>query len=341
MTKTDELIEGAIELKALKNILCVVDINEDSTSAVERAVSLAVNNQASLTIISVANPITARLGMPKGGPIASALQSARTACHEQALIRLVNSYRETIPITTKVRCGIRFLEIIRQVLSARHDLVINVPEKVLWLDRLFGSDDMNLLRECPCPVLLVKPQAKNSFRRIMAAVDVSDDYPQTELKSRNLLNQHILEMAASLAISEFAELHVVAAWHATGESAMNGTLATMYTPEKDIVSYVEQEKRRHEANLDGLMRKCASKLGTKTVQYINPSTHLVKGWARKEIPAMAEQLAADVIVMGTVARTGVPGFIMGNTAETILNQINCSVLAIKPPGFKTSVALTD
>ena len=56
---------------------------------------------------------------------------------------------------------------------------------------------------------------------------------------------------------------------------------------------------------------------------------------------MAKQLAADVIVMGTVARTGVPGFIMGNTAETILNQIDCSVLAIKPPGFETPVAVTN
>jgi nucleotide-binding universal stress UspA family protein len=45
--------------------------------------------------------------------------------------------------------------------------------------------------------------------------------------------------------------------------------------------------------------------------------------------------------MGTVARTGVRGFIMGNTAETILEQIVCSVLAIKPPGFVTPVTLEE
>ncbi len=45
------------------------------------------------------------------------------------------------------------------------------------------------------------------------------------------------------------------------------------------------------------------------------------------------------VVMGAVARTGIPGFIMGNTAETILNQIGCSVLAVKPPGFVTPVTL--
>jgi nucleotide-binding universal stress UspA family protein len=50
-----------------------------------------------------------------------------------------------------------------------------------------------------------------------------------------------------------------------------------------------------------------------------------------------ERLQIDCIVMGTVARTGVRGFIMGNTAETVLEQIDCSVLAIKPQGFVTPV----
>lgn len=56
---------------------------------------------------------------------------------------------------------------------------------------------------------------------------------------------------------------------------------------------------------------------------------------------MAKQLAADVIGLETVARTGITGFIMDNTAETILDQIECSVLAIKPPGFQTPVTVSD
>lgn len=45
----------------------------------------------------------------------------------------------------------------------------------------------------------------------------------------------------------------------------------------------------------------------------------------------------DLVVMGTVGRRGIKGFFMGNTAEKVLNNINCSVLAIKPKGWKTSV----
>ncbi len=320
-----------------KNILCVVDIKEDCTAALERAVTLAENNQANLTVIDVIDCVTAGIGMPEGGPISADLQSAMEAAHAQTLETLIDPYRQQIPIKTKVRSGTCFLEIIRQVLSDRHDLVIKIPEKLTWLNRLFGSDDMNLLRECPCPVWLVKPQAEKSYRCILAAVDVVDAYPPTELKSRHVLNQRVLEMAASLALSDFAELHVVVAWDTIGENVMRG--AFMRTPEVEITAYVEQVRRRYATSLDELMRGVTRKMGHDVAEYLNPRIHLVKGWARKEIPALAKQLAADVIVMGTVARTGVPGFIMGNTAEMILNQIDCSVLAIKPPGFETPVTL--
>ena len=80
-------------------------------------------------------------------------------------------------------------------------------------------------------------------------------------------------------------------------------------------------------------------LGTDAAEYLKPRAHLLKGEAYKEIPALAGKIEADIVVMGTVARTGISGFFMGNTAETILNRIDCSVLAVKPPGFVTPVTL--
>ncbi len=77
------------------------------------------------------------------------------------------------------------------------------------------------------------------------------------------------------------------------------------------------------------------------MDYLKPQTHLVKGLACKEIPALTRRIEADLVVMGTVGRTGVPGFIVGSTAETILNQIDCPVLAIKPPGFATPITVED
>lgn len=325
-------------MQRFKDILCVVGTGKADKHSLERAVTLAENNQASLTVVDVVDRVTAGIGMPEGGPISADLQAALVSAHEQELETLVDPYRARVAIQAKVLTGLPFLEIIREVLRNGHDLVIKTPENRDWLDRLFGSEDMHLLRKCPCPVWLIKPGMQKPYRRIMAAVDVDDAYPAEELASRRALRRQILEMASSLALSEFAELHVAHAWEAVAESAVLGAL---YTPEEKFIAYVEQVRQQHAASLDGLIREVTGNLDQGAWDYLKPQTHLEKGRARKEIPMLAKQIEADLVVMGTVARTGVPGFIMGNTAETILNQIDCSVLAIKPPGFKTPVTLAS
>jgi len=328
-------------MRRFKNILYVADSELKGGDKFERAVTLAENNQARLTVVDVIEPLSAGSEMPEGGPIVADLQAAMESAHAQGLEALIEPYRTRIEIQAKVLIGTPFLEIIREVLRNGHDLVIKIPEHRDWMDRLFGSDDMHLLRKCPCPVWLIKPQAPKAYRRILAAVDVGvgDEHPPAELESRRALNRQIVEMASCLALTEFAELHIVHAWLAIGESAMRG--AFMHTPEEDVITYVEQVRRQCDASLDGLIREVTGDLGQDALDYLKLQTHLVMGLARKEIPALAKRIEADLVVMGTVARTGVPGFIMGNTAETILNQIDCSVLAIKPPGFVTPITMEE
>jgi len=89
------------------------------------------------------------------------------------------------------------------------------------------------------------------------------------------------------------------------------------------------------------MRDVKKWMGAKIYDRISPRTHLPNGFPDKEIPALAEKIDADLIVMGTVARTGVPGLIIGNKAENILQQSKYSVLCVKPQGFVTPVSLED
>ena len=77
------------------------------------------------------------------------------------------------------------------------------------------------------------------------------------------------------------------------------------------------------------------------MQYLNSEQHFVNGVPREIIPQFANSNNTDLLVLGTVARTGIPGLFMGNTAENILNRLRCSVLAIKPPGFETPVEPVD
>ncbi len=55
------------------------------------------------------------------------------------------------------------------------------------------------------------------------------------------------------------------------------------------------------------------------------------------IPAAAAQLKADVLVMGVVSRSGLQRPFIGNTAEAVLDAVDCDLLIVKPQGFRTSV----
>ena len=326
-------------MQRFKNILCVVAPDSVNGATLERATALAENNQARLTVVEVIDEIPPNtkllervLPLPPYD-----LMAKLHAEHRQRLEELVAPWNRNIEIQTKVLIGIPFLVIIREVLRNGRDLVIKAAESGGLLDRVFGSDDMHLLRKCPCPVWLVKPKSPKAYQRILAAVDVNDFYPPEELNTRHRLNVQILEMASSLALSEFAQLHVVHVWDAIGETVINSVFHD--ASEEEVAAYVEQARRQNAANLDALMREVTSNIGQDTSDYLRLQMHLIKGTPRKEVPVFAEKIKADPVVIGTVARTGIPGFIMGNTAETILNQLDCSVLAVKPPGFVTPVTL--
>lgn len=323
-------------MQRFKKILCVMEHGEASKPALERAVALAENNQAELMVVDVIPCLSAGIGMPDGGPVSRDYQAAMLSEHEARIAALVEPYLQRLDIQHKVLLGTSFLEVIRAVLRNGHDLLIKCPESPSWLDRFFSGDDMHLLRKCPCPVWLVKPEAPRSYKRILAAVDVDESYVPTELATRHALNVQILEMAASLALSEFADLHVVHVWDSVYESISGFVISSEISPEKEALN-VEQERRQHQQWLDTFLRNSGNEATRDALGYLKPQTHLIKGGARKEIPALAKRLQIDCIVMGTVARMGIPGFIIGNTAETILEQIDCSVLAIKPRGFVTPV----
>ena len=329
-------------MQRFKNILCVIEHGEASKPALDRAAALAENNQASLTVVDVIPRVPSGIGMPDGGPISGELQAAMVREHEARMEPLIEPYRQRLDIQHNVLLGTSFLEVIREVLRNQRDLLIKCPESPSWLDRFFSGDDMHLLRKCPCPVWFVKPQAPKTYQRILAAVDVNGGYPPTELETRHRLNVQILEMAASLAISESAELHVVHAWESMSELA-SGLVFSSDLSSEGLASNIEQERRQQQQHLDELIRniKTKSHAARDALDYLKPLTHLLKGSARQEIPALAKRLAIDCVIMGTVARTGIRGFFMGNTAENILEQIDCSVLAIKPQEFVTPVTLEE
>jgi nucleotide-binding universal stress UspA family protein len=330
-----------MDMHGFKDILFVVTSDDNySDAALERAFTLAVNNQARLTVVEIIDKFPDNIKLPGSGLSSPELQKKIAASYKDKLEEMVAPIRKTLEVQVKVLVGTSFMETIREVLSGHHDLVIKAAQNNdEGAFRVFGGDDMHLLRKCPCAVLLIRPNAGKTFHRIVAAVDVDNYHLPKELQARHLLNVEILDLATSMALSESAELYVVHAWRAVGESIMQGGF--IKSSDEEVAKYVEEVRLQHNKKMDGLMEEIDAKLGVEATEYIKPIKQLLKGWPRKEIPLFVNNVKADLVVMGTVGRTGVPGFIMGNTAETILSHINCSVLAIKPEGFKTPITVED
>ena len=108
---------------------------------------------------------------------------------------------------------------------------------------------------------------------------------QRSWRCRLQLNQQIFEMAGSLAFTDFAELHIVYAWEVVGEHAMRISMDKL--SEKKISAYIEQAGQHHAASLERFMDKVTANLGRDVAKKLKPRIHLVKGWARKEIPQLA------------------------------------------------------
>jgi nucleotide-binding universal stress UspA family protein len=250
---------------------------------------------------------------------------------------LIEPYRNRVKIQIDVLVGTVFLEVIRSVLRSEYDLVVKAVENTDFMKRLFGSVDMHLLRKCPCPIWLIKTPEKSKYNHVLAAVDFDFDSLQA-VASEQAFNNEILDRAAAFALSDKAFLHLVHAWEAFAEKSMiaHGDISS-----ESVAAHVQKQQLIHQKELYRLGEALSDRIGTNAYNKLSPSFHLPKGPAKKLIAPLAAELGVDLVVMGTVARTGISGLIIGNTAEAILDQLACSVLAIKPPGFKTPVKLDE
>jgi len=308
-------------MKRFKNILYFADGALEACSALERAVTLARANQARLTVVDVLEEAESPDDIERrfGVDLNEILRERR----QEALEALVAPFAEDDSmIYTRVLTGTPFVEVIRAVLRNGYDLVIKAarpPEGVS--ERLLGSTDMHLLRKCPCPVWIDRPAAAFPYRTVLAAVDPL----RAEQEGCARL---VMDLASSLAQRESSRLAVVHAWRLYGETILRNGRGRISATELDLL--LKETREHHRASLDALL------LPYREMQ-IDPEVHLVKGEAAPSIRALSDALAADLIVMGTVGRTGIPGFFIANTAEEVLQTTHASILAVKPKGFVSPV----
>ena len=316
-------------MQRFKNILLVIDAKTESRAALERVITLAKKNQALLTVVDVIKELPRYMRPLETSKPPVELQKQVVEKRRCDLERLIAPIRqEEAHVSAKVLCGTPFLEIIREVLRNQHDLVMITAEGKGGLkEMLFGSTSMHLMRKCPCPLWVMKRTQRKQYARILAAVDL-DSFDE----GKSPLNTKIMDLSISLARLEPSELHVIHTWTLHGESTLRGGRLKISRSELDKL--LREARNAHKGWLDRLLQNYD--LGD-----LKHHVHLSKGKAGKMIPELAKRKRVEIIIMGTVCRTGVRGLFIGNTAEEVPRRVDCSVLTIKPDGFATPIRLDE
>lgn len=295
---------------------------ERDEEAVIRAFGLANKNNAKLTIVDVLEELPDRIKDYLDIISAEELESLVAKERAEEIQMLLESSESNADIKPEVKTlvGKPHVEIIKEVLRNKHDLVMKTPEgKGDTKEALFGSIDINIMRKCPCPVWMIKFTGSRKFSRILAAVD-----PEPDNESSKELNNNIMDLAVSIAKLEKSELHIIHVWSLFGEKALRGS--RFKKKEDEIKKLIKDAESHHRKLTDELLRNFP-------LNNIDHTIHMPKGDPAIVIHEVSKKENINLIVMGTVCRTGLPGFIIGNTAESILYKVDCSVLSIKPQGF--------
>nr|MBF0685217.1 universal stress protein [Pseudomonas sp.] len=180
----------------------------------------------------------------------------------------------------------------------------HVPESALKR-ALLTPEDWKLLRYCPCPVLMVKTDVPWTGGNILAAVDVGN----ADIEHRTL-HSSIVNHGFDIAALAGGQLHVISAHPSPMLSTADPTFQLKETIEARYREACKQFQREFEIP--------------------DARLHVEEGPADALIPRVCRQIGAVVTVIGTVARSGFSGALMGNTAEVVLDALESDVLVLKP-----------
>ncbi len=166
------------------------------------------------------------------------------------------------------------------------------------------ADDWHLLREAPCPVLLL-PRVPKPILKVVAAVDALSEGTEQEL-----LSERVLDAAAAFARAHAVPLTVITV--VPDPALIYASPVAVPMGEQIVTELTERARTAQHALLERIgLRVDAARIETGRVEDV------------------VTELAADgLLVIGSVANKGLKGMVLGNTAERILHRMTTEMLVV-------------
>jgi universal stress protein E len=291
--------------------------------AVNKAAQIAKGLGAQLTLFhDIATPLYAEAWHGRDVDVRSWQREVQTARREQLEKLAARIRKHGVDVDVAADWDYPPYEaIIRKAQRISADLVVvenhhgSGRHPARWL---LSYTDWELLRTCPMPVLLVKNRRLYHRPRVLAAIDPSHAFA----KPANL-DRQILRAGAQLVHALHGELHALNVYYPTvavAPAMPDGPLADIASSQQ-----IEKAAQRELARaVDGFE--------------VTPShRHLVEGRPIEAIPRAAKQERSAIVAMGVVSRSGLRRFFIGNTAESVMDQVTADLLVVKSADFTSRV----
>ncbi|WP_413284432.1 universal stress protein UspE [Vibrio sp. MA40-2] len=299
-------------------ILVVANVNNESQPALARAMQLARKSKSKsnitffLSIYDFSYEMTSMLSIDERNAMRKGVVQQRVSWMNKVAAPYID---DSVNFQVKVVWHNRPYEaIIGEVFEGNHDILIKATRKHDILESvIFTPTDWHLLRKAPCPVLLVKEHEWPENGNVIASVHVGSENP-IHLELNDCIVQQLLNLCGRLD----AQPYLVNSYPVTPSNI------TIELPEFDPSTYTDAVRGHHLKEMKALRQKHGID---------ETFTRVEQGLPEDVIPAAVKELKAGLVILGTAGRTGLSAVFIGNTAEQVIDKINCDVLAIKPNGF--------
>lgn len=246
------------------------------------------------------------------------VESKRHEMSRHAVDRLSQELeKEGIEVESTIDEGIAWYEILKHSKWTNSDwIMLSSTRKGVASDgSVLGSTARKVVRQSKRPVWVVQESPAKPIKNIAVPVDLTDISGKL--------------VGAGLRLGELLDANVKLV-HSVDYS---GELVCFRYPDvqKRLTAYrqkVQDTAREKMMNLAG-----GDFNPDNIVLSKNNITHV--------LPEMVSNGETDMVVMGSVSRTGIPGFVIGNRAEKLLNRLECSLLVMKPEGWESPIKIDE
>jgi len=295
-----------------QDVLVVLDPSTEQQKALARAIELAEHTACKLTAFLSIYDFSYEMTTMLSGEERESMRQAVITDREIWIQELLQQARNKgIACSVKVVWHNRpFEAVVQTVTDHGYDLVIKgTHDHDVLKSMIFTPTDWHILRKCPCPVLLVKEHAWPEQGNILAAVNAG-----SEKAHHKALNQLIIRQAKAMAAMLNAKVHLVNAYPGTPIHV------AIEIPEFNPVEYNDSMRHHHVDAANALAGQ---------FDITSDAVHVLEGMPEDVIPRIARELDAEMVLIGTIGRTGLSAAIIGNTAEHVIDRLDCDVLALK------------